>query len=355
MEFKSGIEPTERFRSMEVMKGAFTLVRDIMLAKEGETLVVTCDSSGDRRVAEAVAEAAFTVGAKPILLYYPTPELAFASEMPAHMAAATENADIWIEISYATVMHSQTWRNTMAKGCRYICLTGMDVSMLVNCIAGVDYDRVIELGVLFQEILGKADKIEVRNAAGTSLTAYNRGRKIRLSGGRADVKGNPVMMGGQVSWCPIEETIEGTIVFDAAVFPPAQLGVLREPIRLELKEGVVRSIAGGREADVFRAWMESFSDPNMFRLAHYSLGFNPGVTAPTGRIVEDERIFGCIEFGFGSQGKQIMGKCWSAASHTDGVTLAPTILLDGVVFEENGIYKEPRAAEICRSMRVQGY
>ncbi len=26
----------------------------------------------------------------------------------------------------------------------------------------------------------------------------------------------------------------------------------------------------------------------MFRLAHYSIGFNPGVTKPTGRIVEDE-------------------------------------------------------------------
>lgn len=40
----------------------------------------------------------------------------------------------------------------------------------------------------------------------------------------------------------------------------------------------------------------------MFRLAHYSIGFNPGVTKPTGRIVEDERLFGCIEMGIGSQG-----------------------------------------------------
>ena len=243
----------------------------------------------------------------------------------------------------------------MGKGCRYICLTGMDVSMLVNCIARVNYDLVIELGTVFQDILGKADKIEVRNASGTDLIAFNRGRKIRLSGGKATTKGNPIMMGGQVSWCPIEETINGTIVFDAAVFPPTQLGILREPVRLEVKDGVVQSISGGREADIFRSWMESFNDPDMFRLAHYSLGFNPGVTAPTGRIVEDERIFGCIEFGFGSQGKQIMGQCWSAASHTDGVTLAPTILLDDVAFEENGTYKNPRSVEICRKMNMQGY
>ena len=355
MEFKSGIEPTAKYCSLEVMKGAYTLVRDVMLAKKGETLAITCDSSGDRRVAEAIAEAAYALGADPLILYYPTPEQDFASEMSSHLAAATSNADIWIEISYATVMHSNTWRNAMEKGCRYICLTGMDVTMLVNCIARVDSELVFEMGHVIQEILEKADKVEIRNASGTNLVAYNQNRKIRLSGERATKKGYPIMMAGQVSWCPIEETINGTIVFDAAVFPPKELGIVREPIVLDVKDGVIQSITGGRDAMVFRGWMESFNDPNMFRLAHYSLGFNPGVTAPTGRIVEDERIFGSIEFGFGSQGKQIMGKCWSAASHTDGVTLAPTIILDDVVFEENGIYKNPRVAELCKKMGVQGY
>ncbi|SDX79906.1 Leucyl aminopeptidase (aminopeptidase T) [Acetomicrobium thermoterrenum DSM 13490] len=355
MEFKSGIEPTEKYCSMETMNGALKLVRDVMLAKEGETVVITCDSSGDRRVAEAIGDAAYAIGAKPIVLYYPTPVKTFASEMPAHMAAATANADVWIEIAYATVMHSQTWRDAMEKGCRYINLTGMDVMMLVNCIERIDYDMVVELGRHFQEILGKANKVEVKNPSGTNLVAYNQGRKIRLSGEKATKKGYPIMLAGQVSWCPIEETINGTVVFDAAVFPPAQLGIIKEPIALEIEKGVIQSISGGREAKIFETWLKSFNDPNMFRLAHYSLGFNPGVNAPTGRIVEDERIFGCIEFGFGSQGKQIMGKCWSAASHTDGVTLNPTILLDGSVFEENGIYKDPKAVEICKKMNIPGY
>ena len=70
MEFKSGIEPTEKYCSMETMNGALKLVRDVMLAKEGETVVVTCDSSGDRRVAEAIGDAAYAIGAKPIVLYY---------------------------------------------------------------------------------------------------------------------------------------------------------------------------------------------------------------------------------------------------------------------------------------------
>jgi leucyl aminopeptidase (aminopeptidase T) len=355
MELKSGIEPTQTHYSFEVMRGATVLVRDVMLAKPGESVLITCDSSGDRRVAEAIAEAAFTVGASPVLLYYPTPLKTFASEMVAPMSAAAASADIWIELAYATVMHSESWRKAMAAGCRYINLTGMDAQMMVNCITNIDYDLVVDLGKHLVEALGAADKVEIRSAAGTNLVAYNRGRKIRLSGEKATKKGYPIMMGGQISWCPIEETINGVIVFDGAVFPPAQLGLLRAPIRIEFKDGAAVGITGGREADIFRSWMASFNDPNMYRLAHYSLGFNPGVRAPTGRIVEDERVFGCIEFGLGSQGASIMGKGWAAASHTDGVTLGPTIILDGAVFEEDGVYREPKTREFCKRMGVQGY
>ena len=102
--------------------------------------------------------------------------------------------------------------------------------------------------------------------------------------------------------------------------------------------------------------MESLNDPeNMYRLAHYSLGFNPGIRAITGRIVEDERVFGCIEFGIGSQGKSILGKEWAAAGHTDGIVLNPTIILDGKTFEEDGVYQHPEIREYCRKLGITGY
>jgi leucyl aminopeptidase (aminopeptidase T) len=107
------------------------------------------------------------------------------------------------------------------------------------------------------------------------------------------------------------------------------MGLLREPVSLTLESGRVTRVEGGGEAKRFEKWLAAFNDPNMYRLAHYSLGFNPGVTKASGRIVEDERVFGCIEMGIGSQGAQIMGKTWKAAAHTDGIVLNPTIILDG--------------------------
>jgi leucyl aminopeptidase (aminopeptidase T) len=163
------------------------------------------------------------------------------------------------------------------------------------------------------------------------------------------------MLGGQISWCPVEETINGVLVFDGAIWPPTQICKLGSPVKLSFEQGRCTRIEGGSEAKIFENWLKSFNDPNMFRLAHYSLGFNPGVTQSTGRIVEDERVFGCMEFGIGSQGKAIMGAFWTAASHTDGTVNHPTMIFDGKVFEENGVYVDEKARALCKKLGVEGY
>ena len=127
--------------------------------------------------------------------------------------------------------------------------------MLVNTVTKVNYDLMIELGEHFKEILRKANKIEVKSKNGTDLIAYHQGRKIRHSGQRATQKGYPIMLGGQTSWCPVEETINGTLVFDGALWPPAEIGKLHEPVKLTLENGVVTKIEGGAQAETFKAWL----------------------------------------------------------------------------------------------------
>jgi len=354
MELNLGIETRDEYLRLEAMKGAMTLVRDVMLVKEGENVVVTGDTSSDKRVINAVSEAVYAIGGVPTVIEYATAPTSCV-EPPAPIAAAVAKADVWIELTYSYIMHSKAFRDSMDFGTRYICLTGMDIDMLVKTIARVDYDTMIELGEYMKARLEQADEIIVRSKNGTDLTAYHKGRKVRHSGQKATRKGYPIMLGGQTSWCPVEETINGKLVFDGALWPPLEIGKLNTPVELTLKEGRVVEINGGAEAATFKNWLDSFQDENMYRLAHYSQGFNPGVLATTGRIVEDERVFGCMEFGIGSQGAAIMGSFWTAKSHTDGTLLHPTIILDGEVFEEDGIYQDEKVRELCRALGVSGY
>jgi len=354
MDIAIGTEVRDEYLSWELEAGARKLVENIMLTREGEDVVISADTSSDMRVVQATARAVYAAGAMPIVVIHPTLEHAFI-EAPAPVAGAVEKADVWIEFAVNMVFLSSAWRAALDRGARYICLTGMDVTMLVNTIQRVRYDKLLVLGDLLRDTVQAADKVEIYSPGGTELLGFNQGRKARQSGKLADTKGEAIMLGGQVSWCPMEETINGKLVFDAALFPPAQLGKLTEKVELTLKEGVVTEVTGGGEAKIFERWLAGFNDPNMYRLAHYSLGFNPGVTKASGRIVEDERIFGIVEMGIGSQGPQIRGKTWTAAAHTDGAVMNPPIVLDGVDLERDGVYQVESVKEECRELGVPGY
>jgi len=354
VEYKIGTETHNSFLNFELANSAKKLVKDIMLVKDKETVAITADTSSDWRVVQATANAVYCVGAEPVAILYETrPNVSM--EPPSPVSGALKNADVWIEFSVSYILHSEAYKQSLKTGCRYICLSGMDVLMMVNTIGRVNYSKIIELGGALRALISNANEVKIESPGGTDLIGYNEGRKVRLSGKLADTKGEPIMLGGQISWCPIEETIEGTLVFDGTLWPPDSLGKLKSPVRLTLKEGIIREITGGYEAKIFEKWLSSFNDPNMYRLAHYSLGFNPGVTELTGRIVEDERLFGCIEFGIGSQGAQIMGKTFSAAAHTDGVVIMPSIILDGEMIEKDGKYMHQDLIKLCQDLGVWGY
>ncbi|GAB3417173.1 M29 family metallopeptidase [Flindersiella endophytica] len=354
MEVASRIESRPEFLSYEAALGARKLVEQIMLVKPGEDVVITADTSTDSRVVDLTAQAVAAAGATPTVVWYETRPTS-AMEPPGPVAGAIARADVWIEYALAYIMHSEAFREAMQSGARYANLTGMDVPMLVDTVGRVDFEGTMELGRALVGLLEQADEVRITTPAGTDLRARNGGRPINLRGKPAERPGETVMLAGQISWNPLEETQEGVLVFDGAVWPPNELGLLRSPIRMQVSGGVVSQIEGGPDAFTFEQWMESHDDVNMFRIAHWSLGFNPGVTRPTGRIVEDERVFGCVELGLGTKGAWIGGDPWVAAAHTDGSLLNPSIYLDGEAIELDGRYVHPDLVEICRRLGVAGY
>ena len=62
MEYPIGIEMSKDYLSYEVSKAAYKLVHDVMLVQPGENVVITGDTSTDKRVLEALMSAAYTVG-----------------------------------------------------------------------------------------------------------------------------------------------------------------------------------------------------------------------------------------------------------------------------------------------------
>lgn len=341
--------------SLELAEASYKLVKEVLKVVEGEEVVITVDTESDLRVAEATAQAAKVVGAKPLVAFYPTPPSvgkAADSFIPRNsLTALLTSCDVWVEYNKGWLLYSTPYEKAMERGSvRYMCLVGMDTEMLIRNVGRVNVPLLLEFQRKLAEITGKLRTMRVTTPAGTDLVFENDLSRPVLTEG--DVNGpGEYMLFGQVDWAPIEESINGTLVFDGSVWPPRELGLLKEPIELEVKDGKVVDIKGGEEASTFERWLRGFNDERMLNIAHISYGCNPGAKL-TGNILEDERVWGVVEFGLGSQSSTFKGKLGLAPSHTDGVCLRPTVEGDGVKILKDGEYVHPELESIAKKLRL---
>jgi leucyl aminopeptidase (aminopeptidase T) len=344
MRLLSVMEARDDYYQYEMARAARKLADEILQIKPGQTVAITADTQSDTRVVWASASAVYAAGGIPIVLYYhtaPRPQL----EPPAPIAAAVAAADIWIEHAVAYTMYTHAWHRALEAGVQYCELGGMDVDGMVRCIGQQDVNLIAEMGDRLIELLTDAE-VHITSAQGTDLRFHNRGVKVGEFKMKANPAKIPIMLPGQVSWQPVEESMHGRIVADGILYPPIEIGIMSETVTFEVEAGRVVSISGDREARLLQNWLDQLDDPTMARIAHVSYGFNPGIKVPSGRVVEDERAFGDIDFGWGSW----VGR--TAAGHYDFTVRSVSFWANGVQLEKDGIFVHPELAALCRAMGV---
>jgi len=337
------------YHFLELAAAARKLVEEAMPVRPGEQVVITADTSSDERVVRATAQAAHAVGATPTIIWYetlPNP----CQDPPQPVARALTAADVWIEFAVAYILYSDAHREAIAAGCRYFCLSGMDVDMMVRTIGKVNYPVLEEMAAALYELSHQAKEIHITSPAGTDLLVHTDAQAppTFTQMGAGEGGGYSQMLAGQSWFKELPDTFHGTLVVDGALWPPAELGLLTNPVRLTIDKGRIEKIEGGREARTFQRWLDGFQDSSMYLVDHSCYGFNPGVTRLTGRILEDERLFGCMQFGIGRTRT-------GAPSHTDGIVTDPSVWADDVQMEDEGVYVHPRLVELCQQMGVPGY
>lgn len=337
----------------ELGKASRILVEELFKLKPGETMIITADTESDPRVVDATARAAFAAGGKPMVIWLASPlgvGKAADPMLPGEaLTAALRAADAWVEFNNKWIFYSSVYDNVYKDSCklRHLCLVGMNASMMVRCIGRINHPVLKSFQDKVTELLKNTRHVRMTTPAGEEIEFDNvPERNVLCRDGYADTPGSH-MMSGQISWAPDLDTLNGTIVFDGSVNPP--LGLLKEPIRLKVERGTIVEIEGGKEAREFKAWLESFKHPQMFRIAHASLGFNPGAKL-TGDVCEDERIWGATEWGIGNVGAQLIPGGIPGPSHCDGISLNTSIWFDGKPFTLEGQLQMPEFIELARQL-----
>ncbi|BER93156.1 aminopeptidase [Atrimonas thermophila] len=324
----------------ELGKAADILTRELFRLQEGETLVITADTESDPRVVDATARAAFACGAKPLVVWIPAPLGVGKAADPmlpqGALTALLKEADAWVEFNNQWLLYSTPYDIAVKenKKLRHLCLVGMNVDMMVRCIGRVNYPVLKEFEEKLAEMTRNAKHVRMTTPAGEDVEFENDpNHPVNCELGYADTPGSH-MMSGQVAWSPKLDSINGVIVFDGSVVPP--IGLLKEPIRLTVEKGKIVNVEGGKEAVEFESWLRSFNHPQMFQMAHVCYGFNPGAKL-TGDILEDERVWGCTEWGVGNIGAILIPPDGiPAPSHSDGICLNTSVWLDGKLIIDKG-------------------
>lgn len=323
----------------EAISAARLVINHVLGVQEGETVLITNDTPKTQRLSSLLASAVWEAGATPV-------ELLMArlarpgSPLPPLIAQAARHADVWIELNEIYILGTPADHDARSAGTRrFYSLSGMTVDDLILLELRVDRVALAELGQRLGGLTSGKDELRITCNNGSAFRASIRDRVAT-----PDTTTMPL---GQTHISPIEASVSGRLVFDGSAFPPESLAVLKDTIDVEFSDGLSRVIGDRREAQVLASWREWNDDPGIYRLNHVSYGYHPNVPLPTGRLVCDERVFGCLCVGFGPPQPY--------TCHSDLTILGATVHVDDEPIQVDGRYVDPEVRRLARSLSAPGY
>jgi len=333
------------------------LIREIFVVKPGESVILTADGGSDADVLAAVSRAAAETGAHPMILTIPTPRSvgkAADPDLPIEpLSAAVSSCDVWIEFNHQWLLYSTPYERAILanKKLRYMCLVDFTPELMIRMIGHVETPKLQIFMRKVTEMTKNAHRMHVTTPAGTDVAfEIDPGHYVACDCGDASFPAAH-MLTGQINVVPRFGSVNGTIVFDGSVTPPFGHSPA-ESIRLTVKDGIITAVDGGKEAEEYLAYLKSFDDPGMFKMAHIAYGFNPGARL-SGNICEDERVWGATEWGIGYVSYLDAPPAGQdAKSHTDGICLSSTVELDGIRIMEEGRITAPELVELANAVQT---
>jgi aminopeptidase len=328
---KKAVKPAKSSDSIKVSpklkKAAMIAVRDCMGSKEGESVLVITDIN-KRNIGYALWDAAKQLNTEAMLIEI-KPRSTNGEEPPPPLAEMMGNVNVVLCPTTKSLTHTNARKNANAKGARISTLPGITEDSMVRCLSA-DYNKIAALSIKLKEILDPAKVIRVTSKNGTDITMPKEGRLAKADTG---IVVNPGEMSnlpaGETFLAPLEEKSNGVVVVDGAM---AGIGMVKNKIKIVVKDGYATEITGGKEAEALVKLLEPHGQPGR-NVAEFGIGTNYKAKL-TGLILEDEKVMGTIHIAFGNN--FTFGGVVQVPSHLDGLVKNPTVEVDGKIIMKNG-------------------
>lgn len=331
--------------SLHLVRARFSkiLMEDMFQIKAGETVAITADSGSDKDIINALSDAAIAAGGISLVMWVPKAEFdsqAGMKDWPHEaLTAALCKVDVWIEAQSMVILYSDIWETAMRenKKLRYLIIADSTIQSLDRVFTGFDINTLKALLNSVQKMIMSSKKVHITSINGTDVWyEIDANYPFDIDDGDYSIPKFGTAP-GFVNIVPKLESMNGTIVFDV-------LQNTDEDCKMSfiMEKGKIADVKGGKSAVKFKEYLASFDDENMYKISHNMFGLNPKVRQLSGELIEDERIWGGVDFGFGHTSVMDMPPFGQEAkSHFDGVVTKASIFLDEIQIFDNGVVSHP--------------
>ncbi len=316
------------------------IVRTSLALRKDDRVCVVTDQN-KLKIASAVVDASSSIAEETVQVEMPVGKM-HGDEPSTIVAGAMRQATVVFTIVTYAITHTDAFRDSLSSGARAMVMRGVTEDMMLHGAINVDYRKIHSRSTALSDFLRNARLIHVESKTGTNLDLEKSSdRPVFTLAGIAVKPGTfAAMPDGEVALSPLEETANGTIVFDYSI---DGIGKLREPIRLAVKNGRIEDISGGKQAGQLRRLIEG-AEKCGTNVAEFAVGTNPRARL-VGNLAEDKKKEGTVHIALGDN--HVLGGTVSCDIHLDGLITSPSVTVDGgthVINDGKLIWKNIRMA-----------
>ena len=311
----------------DLKNASIKALKDYMGLKNNETLLIITDET-EREIAYSLFEEGKKICKEAFLLEMKSREIN-GQEPPEQIAGLMKKVDVVICPTQKSLTHTDARREAVKYGTRVATMPGIQIETMIRCL-NADADKVIELTKKIADALRQTSEIRVVTDKGTYIKMPMKDRLILESTGVLRNQGESGNLpSGEVYLAPWEDKSNGVIVIDGSI---AGIGMLENPVTVEIRNGYAEKIEGGKEAKKLTELLDK-AGREARAVAEFGIGTNYKAEL-IGEILEDEKVYGTIHIAFGNN--KSMGGNISVGSHLDGLIKMPDVYFDGKLIMQKG-------------------
>lgn len=321
-------------RIIECMERADYILGNLMAVKPGEEVLIVTDPQTDMRMCNAMAAAAYKLGAEYGVFMMPIRGKDKATIFPKTLEMAMEKCDVFVGMttsSGAAIYNNRLKELMNEKRLREVSIVLRHIDNFTRGGALADYEAIYADGVKLQAIWRGKKFARITTPAGTNLTMEMNDMEPIIECGIARNPGDAMAWSdGEVSIGPVIGTTNGTLVIDG---PICYYGCPTIPIELKIVNGKIAEVVGGdaKICKEIRRQIAEIKDSD--NIAEIGIGLNPACMF-NGDFEEEKKARGTCHIAMGNG--FYYGQPAMSTVHIDMVQYNPTIYFDDELIVKNG-------------------